>query len=316
MTDERASASPRSGRHCGAATDSSWRHPSPREDAPVSPTGRARVDSQSSALLDSTRSFSDRRSRARPVLAMISLAVALACSADRRSDDPLEAAPRAAPIAPANASTLGSSPADRGSLSRAESIRALSGDAPGDVQRLVASLEDSDPLVRGTAAAVLMRRADASAVRTELEKHRGTVRADEAHPPERKLLEYDLVRRAGSSTRAGANGARICDAALREPSPLERSRAAAICVASGSPGADWLALAAGDPHWAVRTRVAAELVRRTHDDLDRVALARLADDPHPTVRAAARRIPASTPESAFDRDSRTTPQSAPAVRAH
>ena len=70
------------------------------------------------------------------------------------------------------------------------------------------------------------------------------------------------------------------------------ARAAAGCIEAGSPGQPLLERLATDDAWTVRTRTASALLsinaagtrEPAMDDL----IQRLADDPHPTVRNAAR----------------------------
>lgn len=260
---------------------------SAEDGAPFRPSESGRVDSLAGTVLDSSTSIESCQTRVRLGLVISSLALVFACSGPRTDFAAASGAADTKPTAPSHASTLGSAALNREALDRAESIRRLGGDAPGDLDRLVASLDDPDQLVRGTAAAVLLARVDPALTRQALASHASKGNLANA-TPERKLLEYSLV----SADFPNIAGQSICDRAGAERGALERSKAVFACIRFGDPSSDTLLRLADDSHWAVRTRLAIALGTRDADGHFGAVAERLLQDPHPTVREAASRLDA------------------------
>jgi hypothetical protein len=155
------------------------------------------------------------------------------------------------------------------------------GQAPGaTAAALVAGLDDPDPLVRGcTVHALLHLNPDDVGARL--------LESDGRWSAERTLLAGELAGRAAALPLRQELAERACAAAAGERDALLRAQAAAACVRVA--GAARAAAFVDDPDWTVRARVGAALAALppTQDRQD--ALARLATDPHPTVRGLAAR---------------------------
>lgn len=245
------------------------------------------MDSLAGTVLDFGSSIESCQTRVRLGLVISSLALVFACSGPRTDFAAASGAADTKPTAPSYASNLGKAALNREALDRAESIRRLGGDAPGDLDRLVASLDDPDQLVRGTAAAVLLARVDPALTRQALASQASESNLANA-TPERKLLEYSLV----SAEFPNIAGQSICDRAGAERGAHERSKAVFACARFGNPSCDTLLRLADDSHWAVRTRLAIALGTPEADGRFPAVIERLLQDPHPTVREAASRLDA------------------------
>ncbi|RMG47224.1 MAG: hypothetical protein D6718_04170 [Acidobacteria bacterium] len=128
-----------------------------------------------------------------------------------------------------------------------------------------------------------LTRADPNVVLPSLERRRVS------NPtPERELVEIETTRDLGEKIEPERKRA-ICRLAGTSGDEAVRSRAAVACLELAAARPEDLARWADDPSWVVRTRVAVWLAG--HPGAvpgDGEALARLARDPHATVRHAAR----------------------------
>ncbi len=107
---------------------------------------------------------------------------------------------------------------------------------------------------------------------------------------ERRLLEIELLRRTAGDAPAPFRDA-LCRWAESTETPEIRARAASACVERGNPSAERIEAMIDDADWSVRARVAMALRGRPDDPLATAALRRLEEDPHSTVRRAARARP-------------------------
>jgi len=173
-------------------------------------------------------------------------------------------------------------------IARADALRdaVAEGADPGPV--LLSGLNDGDDLVRGTTVSLLLT-AETGLVRKVLvtyQARRGPL-YERDRPAELRLLASELVGRRDLGDVIDRTA--VCRAALDDTDPLIRSRVAGRCAEAGLLDDAALERLAGDPHWAVRTRLASALAGTADSGATCRTLRRLADDTHATVRTAARR---------------------------
>jgi hypothetical protein len=155
------------------------------------------------------------------------------------------------------------------------------GQAPGATAAvLAAGLDDPDPLVRGCTVHALLH-LNPDDVGARLLESNGRWSA------ERTLLAGEIAGRAAAWPLRQALVERVCAAAAGERDALLRAQAAAACVRTA--GAARAAAFVDDADWTVRARVGAVLAALPPSQDRQDALARLASDPHPTVRGLAAR---------------------------
>ncbi|MCU0229991.1 MAG: hypothetical protein MUC67_01300 [Acidobacteria bacterium] len=150
------------------------------------------------------------------------------------------------------------------------------GQVPGvPAAALAPGLDDPDPLVRGCTVQALLH-LDPDDVGARLLGTSGDWNA------ERTLLAGELAGRVRALPLRTALAERACAAAAAERDALGRAQAASACVRVLGPdrAADFIR----DPDWTVRARVAGALTELPPTTERQDALAKLAEDPHPTVR--------------------------------
>jgi len=274
---------------------------------PASPRGGSSlVDTSRGRLLDCIWSPSLRRPlRAALALAGIPLAVASGC---RIAPDG-EASGLDAPSPPGRSSTeTAPAPSEpsrtRGShaIDRAEQFQRLDWNREDDIRLLVEGLEDPEPLVRGISVVSLMN-VPPERVLALLEDS-----ADGAASDERRLLEIETLRRADVDPPRAYEGA-LCRWSQSLSTPEIRARAASGCFERGGATAAMVDSLASDPEWSVRARLALALSRSSSDPLAAATLRLLHEDPHPTVRRAARARPNAAPPTSAARESTMTGRS-------
>ncbi len=249
---------------------------SPGESAP-------NLDTRRRGLLRSAQLPPFRRpSRVVVTLALIPLLAALSCQAPsgETAGGPIGRAGAKVPPGETGERDAGAAP-----MERAERARRLDATTDEGLKGLLEGLDDPEPLVRGVS--VLSLRA---APPTDVLAGLAARPRDDVHP-ERRLLEIELLRALGRDDVAGYAGA-LCRWAAGGGAPEIRARAAAGCVEIGSPDAALLERLAADDAWTVRARTASALSSSlsagTREPARNDLIERLADDPHPTVRNAAR----------------------------
>ena len=172
----------------------------------------------------------------------------------------------------------------RQAVERAEAVRRASLEDSAGVRLIAHELKHADPLISGTAVSKLMQASPAAALRALASDHRGEAWST----PERMLVSW-LVSRDGPE---GPPGGRwpVCEWSDTTQAPGARSLAAAACAEQRARRREPVESLLSDPHWVVRCRVVTVLAddARTNPGIRGAIERREANDPHPTVRRAAR----------------------------
>ena len=182
----------------------------------------------------------------------------------------------------------------RQAVERAEAVRQANLERPAGVRLVLDGLRSADPLISGTAVLRLLQARPAWTLQL-LEPER---EAAAAQPASRLVVSRVLASTDLTASEPGHWP--VCEWADREADEGVRSFAAAACARRGTDQGDprpkWKALM-NDPSWVVRGRVVGAVAH----DVDTRAHARAflawtaENDPHPTVRRAARRYAAHEP---------------------
>ncbi|GAB4374979.1 MAG: hypothetical protein Kow0062_13530 [Acidobacteriota bacterium] len=170
-------------------------------------------------------------------------------------------------------------------IERAETVRRAIQEGNDPVPAAVQGLGDADPLVRGTTVSLLLSAEThlVTEVVTTWQRERGPLYAPD-RSVELRMLACELV---GRDDIAAVDRRRVCTEGLRDRDPLIRSRAVARCTAAGLLDEAAIERALGDPHWAVRTRLATSIAGAPDGAAACAVGRRLAGDTHATVRSAA-----------------------------
>lgn len=170
-------------------------------------------------------------------------------------------------------------------IARAERARALSIGA-FEPKSFLDGLADSDPLVRGTCVLSLVQH-EPMFVNQFLDQYPAAAGASL-----RSFIALEQLVNHPADEQARRAAAIVCSQAASIDEPLLRSRAVAACWVEGLLSEASLEPLSEDAHWAVRARLARALNTRVDAHLNSSTvskiLRRLSEDPHPTVRRAAR----------------------------
>jgi hypothetical protein len=174
----------------------------------------------------------------------------------------------------------------RAAVQRAEEIRRADMGDPAGVELVASALGSTDPLISGTSVSMLMQASPEQVLQVlaSRERDEGSV-----PPAARLLLSWMLAHREGH-TEAGAESWPVCRWSETTESPGARSLAAAACARRRVRAGASLDELMDDPHWVVRCRVVTALAAdaETQPRIRAWLARRGAQDPHPTVRLAAR----------------------------
>jgi hypothetical protein len=174
----------------------------------------------------------------------------------------------------------------RAAVQRAEEIRRADLGDPAGVELVASALESTDPLISGTSVSMLMQAAPKRVLQVLASRKR-----DEGSVPTaaRLLLSWLLAHREDEGE-AGAESWPVCRWSETTELPGVRSLAAAACAERRVRAGDSLDELMDDPHWVVRCRVVTALAAaaETKPQLRAWLARRGSQDPHPTVRLAAR----------------------------
>lgn len=170
-------------------------------------------------------------------------------------------------------------------ITRAERARALS-TGPFEPKPFLDGLADTDSLVRGTCVLSLVQH-EPRFVNQFFEQYPAA-----AGERARAFVALEQLAANPLDPQARRAAAIVCNQATSIVEPLLRSRAAAACWVEGLLPEASLEPLSEDAHWAVRARLARALHTRADVHLSSSTvskiLRRLSEDPHPTVRRAAR----------------------------
>lgn len=170
-------------------------------------------------------------------------------------------------------------------VARAERARALS-TGPFESKPFLDGLADTDPLVRGTCVLSLVQH-EPRFVNQFFEQYPAV-----AGKRVRAFIALEQLAADPDDSQSRLAAAVVCNEVTSIDEPLLRSRAAAACWVEGLLPEASLEPLSEDAHWAVRARLARALNTRTDVHLSSSTvsniLRRLSEDPHPTVRRAAR----------------------------